>query len=342
MSAPKSRLVAVFVIVVAVLVGAAAVAPYALGTGGDADDAAPIENQQFQPDTVLPDEEPEDGEISMASSERGKTVLVDVGHSNDVSETDLEPLLTTLVENGHEVRFYRGQRQDLNESLRSADAFVVANPRERFTNDELAGVEAFTDAGGRMLVMGGPPSVQASGGLLFGLGGFEPTAPRTTDLASTYGIAYGSGYLYNMEENDNNYKSIYAEPASSGGLADGVERVVVRDAVPIRTDGGTQVLVGTEGTTLSTTRDTGEYAVLARSQGGNVTAVGDTSFLSRENAYDADNEVLIGNLADFLVTGDKAEGAPKPPGADAPNGGTGPAPGSGPTEPPREPTPAPA
>jgi hypothetical protein len=73
-----------------------------------------------------------------------------------------------------------------------------------------------------------------------------------------------------------------------------------------------------------------------------VTAVGDTSFLSRENAYDADNEVLIGNLADFLVTGDKAEGAPKPPGADAPNGGTGPAPGSGPTEPPREPTPAPA
>ncbi|QGX95225.1 hypothetical protein EI982_10675 [Haloplanus rallus] len=342
MSAPKSRLVAVFVIVVAVLVGAAAVAPYALGTGGDADDAAPIENQQFQPDTVLPDEEPEDGEISMASSERGKTVLVDVGHSNDVSETDLEPLLTTLVENGHEVRFYRGQRQDLNESLRSADAFVVANPRERFTNDELAGVEAFTDAGGRMLVMGGPPSIQASGGLLFGLGGFEPTAPRTTDLASTYGIAYGSGYLYNMEENDNNYKSIYAEPASSGGLADGVERVVVRDAVPIRTDGGTQVLVGTEGTTLSTTRDTGEYAVLARSQGGNVTAVGDTSFLSRENAYDADNEVLIGNLADFLVTGDKAEGAPKPPGADAPNGGTGPAPGSGPTEPPREPTPAPA
>jgi len=339
MSAPKSRLVAVFVIIVAVLVGAAAVAPYALGSAGDTNDAAPIENQQFQPSTVLPSEDPEDGEITMASSQSGKTVLVDVGHANGVSETDLEPLLSTLVENGHEIRFYRGQRQELNESLRSADAFVVASPQQRFSNDELAGVEAFTDAGGRVLVMGGPPSVEASGGLLLGLGGFAPTAPRTTDLASTYGIAYGSGYLYNMEDNDNNYKSIYAESASSGGLADGVERVVVRDAVPIRTNGGTQVLVGSEGTTLSTTRDTGRYTVLARSQGGNVTAVGDTSFVTRENAYDADNEILIGNLADFLVTGDKAEGAPTPPGADAPSE---PGSGAGPAQPPRQPTPAPS
>jgi hypothetical protein len=348
MSAPNSRLAVVFVLVVAVLVGAAAVAPYALGTTDDSS-AAAVENQQFQPGTVIPDDDPEDGEISMSSSERDKTVLVDMGHRNSLSETQLEPLLSTLVENGHEIRFYRGQRQSLNESLRSADAFVAAGPQERFTSDELAGVEAFTDAGGRVLVMGGPPSVELSGGMLFGLGGFEPTAPRTTDLASTYGIAYGSGYLYNMENNDNNYKSIYAEPAANGGLADGVERVVVRDAVPIRTDGGTRVLVGTDGTTLSTTRDTGEYAVLARSQGGNVAAVGDTSFLARENAYDADNEVLIGNLADFLVTGDKAEGAPKPPGTDSPTGATGsgpgpspgPGPGPGPAEPPREPAPEP-
>ncbi|WP_251329253.1 DUF4350 domain-containing protein [Haloplanus pelagicus] len=340
MSAPKSRLAALFVVIVVVLVGGAAVAPYALGSGDDpGSDATTVENQQFQPGTVLPDETPEQGEISMESSTSGKTVLVDVGHRNSVSKTQLEPMLSALVENGHRVRFYRGQRRSLNESLRSADAFVVASPQERYTSDELAGVEAFTDAGGRVLVMGGPPSVQASGGLLFGLGSFEPTAPRTTGLASTYGLAYGSGYLYNMQENDNNYKSIYARPASSAGLADGIERVVVRDAVPIRTGSGTRVLVGTEGTTLSTTRDAGRYAVLARSEGGNVTAVGDTSFLSRENAYDADNEVLIGNLADFLVTGEKTPGAPQEPDADTPASGPG---GGGPERPPRAPTPAPA
>jgi hypothetical protein len=337
MSAPNSRLAALFVVIVVVIVGAAAVAPYALGSGGDTDsDATTVQNQQFQPGTILPDETAEDGEITMESSASGKTVLVDVGHRNGVSKTQLEPMLSTLVENGHQIRFYRGQRQSLNESLRSADAFIVASPQQRFTSDELAGVAAFTDAGGRVLVMGGPPSIQASGGLLFGLGSFEPTGPRTTGLASTYGIAYGSGYLYNMQENDNNYKSIYAEPASNGGLADGVDRVVVRDAVPVRTGSGTPVLVGADGTHLSTTRESGQYAVVARSQGGNVTAVGDTGIVTRENAYDADNEVLIGNLADFLVNGEKTPGAPKEPGADAPTGAPG-----GPSPPPR-PTPAPA
>ena len=329
MSAPNSRLAVVFVVIVAVIVGGAAVVPYALGSGGDtASDPVSVENQQFQPGTILPDETAEEGEITMESDASGKTVLVDVGHQNGVTETELEPLVSTLVENGHQVRFYRGQRASLNESLRSADAFVVASPRQRFTNDELAGVEAFTDAGGRVLVMGDPASIRISGGLLFGIGSFEPTGPRTTALGSTYGVTYGSGYLYNMETNDNNYKSIFAESASSGGLADGVDRVVMREAAPIRTADATRVLVGADGTHLSTTRDAGQYAVLARS--GNVSAVGDTDFVSRENAYDADNEVLIGNLADFLVDGEKEPGAPTPPGADQPQrpptGGSGGAP----------------
>ncbi|MFB6255872.1 MAG: hypothetical protein ABEH58_03950 [Haloplanus sp.] len=337
MSAPKSRLAVVFVVIVAVIVGGAAVAPYALGSGDSGSGPPAVENQQFQPGTILPEETPEEGEITMESDASGKTVLIDVGHQNGITKTELEPLVSTLAENGHRVRFYRGQRASLNESLRSADAFVVASPRQRFTNDELAGVEAFTSAGGRVLVMGDPPSIRPSGGLLFGLGSFQPTSPRTAALGSTYGVAYGSGYLYNMETNDNNFKSIFAESASSGGLADGVDRVVMREAAPIRTADATRVLVGSDGTTLSTTRESGEYTVLARND--NVAAVGDTDFVSRENAYDADNEVLIGNLADFLVDGEKKPGAPTPAGAGQPQrpptGGSGGAP-----TPPRPPAPA--
>jgi hypothetical protein len=331
MSAPNSRLAIVFVVVVAAVVGGAAIVPYALGSG-TAPPSSEVENQQFQPNSVLPDETPEEGEITMESDASGKTVLVDVGHQNGITETEMEPLVSTLTENGHQVRFYRGQRASLNESLRSADAFVVASPRQRFTSDELAGIEAFTDAGGRLLVMGDPPSVRISGGLLFGLGSVQPTGPRTTALGSTYGVAYGSGYLYNMETNDNNFKSVFAEPASNGDLAAGVDRVVMREAAPLRTADATRVLVGSDGTHLSTTRDPGRYAVLARN--GNVAAVGDTEFISRENAYDADNEVLIGNLADFLVDGEKEPGAPTPPGADRPRrpptGGSGGAPASPP------------
>jgi hypothetical protein len=333
MSAPKSRLAAAFVVIVVVIVGGAAVAPYALGSGGG-DDPTTAANQQFQPDSVLPDSGAEKGEIGMDSDASDKTVLVDVGHANDISETQLEPLLSTLVENGHQVRFYRGQRRSLNESLRSADAFLVVSPRERFTGDELAGVQAFTDAGGRVLVMGDPPAVEAGGGLFFGLGGLEETGPQTASLGSNYGIAYGSGYLYNMATNDNNYQSIYARPAGGSALADGVDRVVMREAAPIRTGDATRVLAASEGTQLSTTRETGRYTVVARN--GNVAAVGDTEFVTRENAHDADNEVLIGNLADFLVDGDKKPGAPADPDSDRPT-----RPGGGPPEPPRTPQPTP-
>jgi len=338
MSAPNSRLAAVFVVIVVVVVGGAAVVPYALDSGGDGGPAS-VENQQFQPETVLADETAEEGTIAMDSDADSKTVLVDVGHANAVSETELEPLLSTLAENGHRVRFYRGQRASLNESLRTADAFLVVSPRERFTSDELAGVEAFTDAGGRLLVMGDPPSVQATGGLLLGLGGIQETGPQTASLGSTYGLAYGSGYLYNMADNDNNYRSVFAEPSANTDLAAGVDRVVMREAVPLRTADATRVLIGSDGTHLSTTRDPGEYAVLARS--GNVVAVGDTDFVTRENAYDADNEVLIGNLADFLVDGEKRAGAPAEPEPEPAGPQRPPAEGDS-GEPTPPPTPAPA
>jgi hypothetical protein len=206
------------------------------------------------------------------------------------------------------------------------------SPRERYAADELAGVEAFTDAGGRLLVMGDPPTVELSGGLFFG--SLEPVASRTSSLGSTYGIAYGTGYLYNMEENDNNFKSIFARPAGESALTDGVDRVVMREAVPIRTGDATDVMVGSQGTHLSETRDAGQYAVVARN--GNVVAVGDTDFVSRENAYDADNEALIGNIADFLVDGDKESGAPADPerGRERPSDGVPPRGDPAPTPPP--------
>ena len=52
--------------------------------------------------------------------------------------------------------------------------------------------------------------------------------------------------------------------------------------------------------------------------------IGDTSFLNPENAYRADNNVLIGNVADFLVEGNVSEN----PFQEPPTGG-GSTPGSG-------------
>ena len=101
MSAARS--VGLFAVVVVLIVGGAAVAPFAVGTG----DAgyAPVENENFRPDEIVAAESPEEGEIAMDSDTTGRTVLIDAGHGNDYSESALRPLVSTLTRNGHTVEF---------------------------------------------------------------------------------------------------------------------------------------------------------------------------------------------------------------------------------------------
>ena len=89
------------------------------------------------------------------------------------------------------------------------------------------------------------------------------------------------------------------------------------------------MLAPIEGSELSTTRSATEAPLLVRTDG--VVMVGDSDFLSPENAQRADNDALIGNLADFLVSNDRTP--PGPGGQQAPTGPTAPGGPSGPQPP---------
>jgi hypothetical protein len=315
--------VGAFLVVFAGIVGAAGVA----GTlaGGDAGETGPAPSVDApQYDEVEPTPVPQEGRIELDAATSGKTVLVDAAHENRVADAELQPLVDALVRNGHEVRFTGPQTRDLNASLRRADAFLVVNPVRRYSADQVAGVRAFADAGGRVVLLSDPPATRISGGL-FSIS-VQQVGGRTTSLASPLGVGLGSSGLYNNAENANNYEDVYATPGE-GALAAGVDRVVLREAAPVvHGPDGTTALSTTEGTTLESTRRSGTYAVAVTN--GNVTAVGDSDFLAPENVYDADNEVFAGNVADFLVTGEKVAGAPAPPegpeGPGAPPGPVGP------------------
>ena len=96
------------------------------------------------------------------------------------------------------------------------------------------------------------------------------------------------------------YVGIYYSLAQSSPLlVPYVDRVTAYTARPVV--GGTPLIVTNETTRLSTTRRQGTYPVLARQ--GNVTALGDGSLLGPDYVYTSDNEVLVGNLAEFLVSG---------------------------------------
>jgi hypothetical protein len=331
------RALGVFALVVALLVGGTGLASFTVGSEANTNTYSPVENEQFQPASLLDDDSTETGTVEMDAATEGKHVVIDMSHGNAIDESDLEPLTSALVRNGHRVSVHSDGR--LNESLRRADAYVVASPRRPFTADEVAGIRAFTEAGGRLLLLSEPPKTTVQGGPFSVT--FDTVGDTHTGVASGYGLGFGDGYLYDMAE-DSHFKSVSAEPAGENSLTDGVDRLVFREAVPVVTGGDATVVADDVGeTTRSTTRRADDHALVARS--GGVVAVGDTDFVRSENAETADNEVFVGNLADFLVSGDKEPGAPTQPGEDEqrPPGGPNPRPAPGGGSAGGEPTPTP-
>jgi len=280
--------VAVFVLVTAVT---------ALGSvpiGGE-NQTEPLTVESHQPGAILAETPEEAGAVNASADTPSKTVVIDQAHNNSVTADQIGPFVTALVEAGHDVRFYTdrtARNQTLDETLTEADAFVVVAPEDQYNESERERVVRFTEDGGRVLLVNEPARQTPNGS--------TPATPMTT-LAGAFGLGFESGYLYDLQQYDTNYKAVYATPAESSPLTQEVERVTMATARPVV--GGSAELTTRESTALSTTRRQSTYTVLARED--TVVALGDRSLLGPDYAYTADNEVLLGNLADFLVSGSR-------------------------------------
>ncbi|MDS0259905.1 hypothetical protein NDI56_10920 [Haloarcula sp. S1CR25-12] len=306
------------------LVLAIAVGSLFLGVGGQ---SAPTVNEAnasaFNADDSVASVPEETGELSMSANGDGKVVVIDTARSSSVTPETVAPMAAELTESGATVKYNTGSSSfgssGLNATLQEADAYIVFGTQQEYTDSDIAGIQAFSDAGGRVILMNEPQGQVAGLGGLFGGGSIGAPSPLLP-LTSQYGFTYDNGYLYNMADNSNNYRNIYATPSGDSTLTDGVNRVVLHEAVSI--NGGESALTATEGTTLSSTRRAETYGVLVRE--GNVVAVGDTSIMDQEYVYRADNEVLVSNLLDFMVSGDKSpEDVPRTSGGFGGGGGGG-------------------
>jgi hypothetical protein len=334
------KLIGVFVVIVVLAVGGAAVAATAGGGDGGQPAGAEISGQspaQFQPDAVNHEADPEEGEIDVAASDGAKRILVDTSHSNQISRSDVEPVVEAAFESGHFVEF--GADGDSGssyaETLSNYDALLVVQPRSGFSESERNAVQNYTDAGGRVAILGEPPQVQASLGL-FGVP--SEAAFGATNLTQSYGLQIGAEMLYNMnaEATDNNFKSIYAVPDADDELTDGVETVnfdkggyVVVNEQHDNADDIEDLYTAADNTRTLDTRREGEYTMAVRTE--NLVLVADSTFIQESDVYDVDNEVLVGNLMDFLVSGELDENFPTDSAGSA----------TEPPEPPEVPTPTP-
>lgn len=299
--------VGVFVVVLALVVaGAAAI------TGNDSPDTPSMNAMTVEAysgnDTVAAVPE-ESGELEVSADAEETVVVIDASHGASIDREQLTPMVEALTASGAEVRFLSeqagrgglGSESPFNASLQDADAFIAFGGEQAYTPDEVNGLEAFAQAGGRVLVTKEPPQMQPRF-ILFGRPSPQQSVPAPlTPLMSRFGVSFGNGYLYHMAEYDTNYRNVYATPTGNTALTEGVDRLVFHESTPVR--GPTPVVRTIEGTELSKTRTADRYGVVVRS--GNVTAVGDASVFGQAYYRRGDNEVFVGNVLEFLVTGEK-------------------------------------
>ena len=312
-----ATLAVAFAVTLAAVIGGAAAVGFVTADG--AAPAPEIQNDHYLDEDLVVNGTPGQATVEMDASAGSQTVLVDPGveatgagpalpisliglGGGGVADRDIRPLANALIENGHEVGVYvpnPDQRRrpappgadrptQLGERLAEADAFVTF--RTDYDPEQLDEIESFVDSGGRVVLATEPDAAYSQ--------------PGAAGLDATLDVTTRPGYVYNVAENDLNYQRVYAEATGDAPLTEGVDRAVFPSATPVGTPvGGSDVLRPIEGSELSTTRAPTEAPLLVRND--EVVMIGDADFLSPENAARADNDALIGNLADFLVTNDR-------------------------------------
>lgn len=289
---------AVFVLVVVLVVAGVAAVPWlSITLGGDQKANYP----EYEASAIVPDRAPTDGVPQVDRADAAGVVLVDNAHANRFDEGDIQPLLTAIAASGYRIEFL-GPTEDFDAALSRADGFLVVDPGFSYTRAEVDRVESFVDAGGRLVMLGEPTQATLTGSGLFVT--ISTATNRLAPLSSRFGIEFGTGYLYNMQKNDGNFRNIFADPAERSPITRGLDRVALYTATRVSTTTGSGTLAAADGTRSVRGDTLGDYPVAAVS--GNVLAVGDTTFIERGNYNVVDNERLIGNIARFLTGGSRS------------------------------------
>ena len=246
---------------------------------------------------ILPLSTPEAAPVSGVESTH-KTIVVDMAHDNLFDLPEIETLTRQLTGRGARLQVIQGKTifmSELGDALKRASAYVVIAPMSNFTLYEVRQVQRFVEQGGRVLVIADPTR----------LGIFVESVTAPNSLLVPFDLAFSDDYLYNLAENEGNYRNVIFRQFAADPLTQRLASVVLYATRSVNTSAGTPLIRASEATLSSHTDTGGDLAASALSADGQVLALGDLTFLTPPYNQVADNSRLIGNLADFLLGGQR-------------------------------------
>ncbi len=235
-------------------------------------------------------------------------VLVDLAHKNSFAKEELNTLFLRLVSRGLTIKFF-GVKDDLKEELLGeekksvssglkaatddnvteekpvpADAFIVVASQEEFSKDDLETMEKFVKGGGKLLLIADPTR---NGTLI-------------NSLAIRFGLMFESDYLYNMKENEINYRNILITDFKANEVTKKLAKIALYTAGSISSaDGG--IAFADNSTLSSLIESRRRLSPLTLSSDDKVLAIYDLTFMTEPYNGMLDNNQLIANIADWLI-----------------------------------------
>lgn len=210
-------------------------------------------------------------------------VLIDLSHENKFKMGELNLLLSRIIARGYSVD-YAEEDYHLEEKLPNATSLVIISPESSYSADDVNAVRIFVDEGGRLLMLS------------------ETTGKnKINSLASEFGILFWDDYLYNVKENEGNFKHIYLTEFTGKDITQGLNRIVLYTSSSVFGEG---IIFTDNNTYSSSSGEKGRYSVAVMTEDSQVLAIGDATFLS-EPYNVLDNNRFIYNIADFLAPPDR-------------------------------------
>lgn len=234
----------------------------------------------------------------------GKVILFDAAHSNQYAPNEVEPLVTALHARGGRVEFHDGS-QPLAAHLKYASAYVIFSPSSPFMAEELLSIQQFVASGGRLLVFADPTRSLLSYDFFMGTMSVLPDVNYLNPVLAPYGLSIVNDYLYNLRDNEGNFRNVKFGEFAENPLTAGLEMVVFYGVHSVQAGNGTALIRSDRNTYSSLTDRSGTYTPMALSENGRVLVAGDFSFLTHPFSQVADNAALLGAVAGFALAGER-------------------------------------
>ncbi|UCG10531.1 MAG: hypothetical protein JSW30_01415 [Dehalococcoidia bacterium] len=257
------------------------------------------------------------GEFYDEITEGEGIVLIDLAHENSFEIEELNVLLLRLISRDMTIRFLDAE-DDLGKELigkeileeeedeeadqndgsvnkeeaepegevakELPDAFVIVCPGAEFSAEERGAISEFVEGGGKLLLIADPTRQS-----------------RLNSLSFDFGLLFEPDYLYNLKENDINYRNIYITHFVENEITEDLAKIVLYTAGSISSvDGGiARVDENTFSSLIETRR---ELSPIALTEEAKVLAISDFTFMAEPYNGAHDNNRLIANIADWLAS----------------------------------------